>query len=308
VVILELRDLQEALTQKVQTTQREFTVIQERLSVLRRSWTEAEEDERPQVLAEQERLKEKQLTLAETVNLWRDYLREIETPRGEAALDQTLTNLSQCGVLEIEELVKSTRALMAMDPEERAGMFQQQVTTAANTPAGRMLERARTSYDLRNGGPAALQQAAVEFANRSNQAVDDAALAELESGMKHRDPIVVDLAARTIVQMLRFRALRSAEADVVRQAVLRLVAMNHPHVVPALIEVLSNPRTVYRESAGGTHEESNSPERLHALVALVERWRSGEVQKVIRSRALENDPQISNAATRALAAFPGEWG
>jgi hypothetical protein len=137
--------------------------------------------------------------------------------------------------------------------------------------------------------------------------VDDSALAEMETGLTHRDPIVVDLAARTVVQMLRFRALRSAEAEVVRQAVLRLVAMQHPHVVPVLIEILSTPRMVYRETAAGAEEESNSTERLQALVVLVERWRSAEVQAVIRSRALEKDPHIANAASRALAAFPGEW-
>jgi hypothetical protein len=59
--------------------------------------------------------------------------------------------------------------------------------------------------------------------------------------------------------------------------------------------------------AGNIVEESNSGERLQALVALVERWRSADVQGVIRSRALENDPQVANAAERALAAFPGAW-
>jgi hypothetical protein len=308
VVILELRDLHEVLTRQVSSIQREFTVVQEQLAVLRRKWTEAEPEDRPAVLAEQEALKEKQLPLAESVNLWRERLRGIEVPKGEAALEQLLTELSGCGVPEIAEAVEHARKLMAMDPEERDALIQKQTAAAVTTPAGRLLERARTSYDLRHDGAGALQKAAVEFSNRSGIAQDDAALEELEAALSHRDSLVADLAARTVVQILRFRILRSAEADMIRQATLRLVALPCAYVVPVLTELLITPRTAYRQAAGGMVEESNAAERLQALIALVEHWRSREVQNTIRTRIYDKEPDIANAAERALEAFPGEWG
>jgi hypothetical protein len=308
VVILELRDLHEAVSRQVQNVQREFTTVQDTLAKLRRDWTEADPADRPAILAEQEKYKEQQHSLAETVNLWRDQVREIEIPKGEEGLKQTLAALERCGIAEIAEAVTQARALMAMDPEERAALLQrQQIAAAADTPAGRLLERGRTSYDLRHDGAGALQKAAVEFANRSSIAMDENALAELEAAIKHRDPIVAELAIRAALQILRFRVMRSAESSVIHDAAQKLAAMDHTLVVPVLIELLTTPRIAYRETPTGSEEESNGADRLLALIALVERWRTREVQNVMRTRMHDMDPQIANAADRALAAFPGEW-
>ena len=65
-VILELRDLAQILDLKVNSVQREFTSIADRLSTLRRKWSEVEEPERPAIIAEQETLKEKQILVAAT--------------------------------------------------------------------------------------------------------------------------------------------------------------------------------------------------------------------------------------------------
>jgi hypothetical protein len=43
-----------------------------------------------------------------------------------------------------------------------------------------------------------------------------------------------------------------------------------------------------------------------ALIALVE-WRTREAQDAIRARTNDRDPEIRNAAEKALQAFPGEW-
>ena len=85
-VILELRELAIVLDRKVTAIQREFTSIADHLGVLRRKWVEEEETERPRIVKEQEALKEKQLVLAEQVNVWRDHLRAIENPSGEKAM------------------------------------------------------------------------------------------------------------------------------------------------------------------------------------------------------------------------------
>jgi hypothetical protein len=308
VVILELRDVHEALTRQVQNVQREFTTVQDKLAVLRREWTEADPADRPAIMLEQDKYKEQQHALADGVNLWRDRLRAIEIPKGEEGLKQTLAELEQCGIPDIAEAVGQARALMVMDPDERAALFQQQqMAVAANTPAGRLLERARTSYDLRHDGAAAMQKAAVEFANRTGIAQDDGALAELEAAFKHKDAFVAEVAVRAALQMLRFRIMRSAEASVIHQAAQKLTAINHPLVVPTLIELVTTPRIAYRETPTGSEEESNSNDRLLALIALVERWRTRDVQNIVRTRAHDMDPQLANAAQRALDAFPGEW-
>jgi HEAT repeat protein len=124
--------------------------------------------------------------------------------------------------------------------------------------------------------------------------------------MASSDPVVADVAMRTMVQILRFRAVRSAELDLVRAAVHKLVKIKDPSVVPVLIEILKNPRQGYLLVDGNLQEGSNGSSRLQALIALVE-WRTKEAQDAIRTRRLDRDPDIVNAAERALEAFPGDW-
>jgi hypothetical protein len=305
-VILELRELAIVLDRKVTAIQREFTSIADQLGVLRRKWVEEEETERPQIVKEQETLKEKQIVLAEQVNVWRDRLRAIENPSGEKAMLKELEELLGCGDVEVVDAVNRSKKILAMSPDEKALLFNKAASATANTPVGRLVQRAQTSYDLRSGGPTIRQETAVEFSNRSGMSQDDAVLTELEVAMEDPDPVVSDLAIRTLVQILRFRAVRAAELDTGQAAVQRLVKIQNPVVVPVLIEILKNPRQGYILVDGNLQEGSNNAARLLALIALVE-FRTKEAQDILRMRRYDKDPNIANAAERALEAFPGEW-
>jgi HEAT repeat protein len=146
----------------------------------------------------------------------------------------------------------------------------------------------------------------VEFSNRSGMSQDESIIADLEAALEDPDPVVSDVAIRTLVQILRFRAVRAAELDTGQAAVQKLVKIQNPVVIPVLIEILKNPRQGYLLVDGNLQEGSNGPARLLALIALVE-FRTKEAQDVIRMRRFDKDPNIANAAERALEAFPGEW-
>jgi hypothetical protein len=294
------------LERKVTTVQREFTSIADQLASLRRKWVEEEESERPRILKEQEALKDKQILLADQVNVWRDRIRAIENPTGEKAMQNMLEELLGCGDVEVVEAVNRAKEIIAMDPEEKAALFNKAAAATANTPVGRLVQRAQTSYDLRSGGPRARQEAAVEFSNRSGMAQDESIIVDLEAALEDSDPVVSDLAIRTLVQILRFRAVRAAELDTGQAAVQKLVKIRNPVVIPVLIEILKNPRQGYILVDGNLQEGSNGPARLLALIALVE-FRTKEAQDILRMRRYDKDPNIANAAERALEAFPGEW-
>jgi hypothetical protein len=305
-VILELRELAIVLDRKAAAIQREFTSIADNLAILRRKWVEEEETERPSIVKEQEALKDKQMLLADQVNVWRDRIRAIENPSGEKAMLTALEELLGCGDVEVVEAVKRAKQIMAMDPEEKAALFNKAAAATANTPVGRLVQRAQTSYDLRSGGARVRQETAVEFSNRSGMSQDESIIADLEAALEDPDPVVSDVAIRTLVQILRFRAVRAAELDTGQAAVQKLVKIQNPVVIPVLIEILKNPRQGYLLVDGNLQEGSNGPARLLALIALVE-FRTKEAQDVIRMRRFDKDPNIANAAERALEAFPGEW-
>jgi hypothetical protein len=305
-VILELRELAQVLDLKVTSIQKEFTSVADRLAALRRKWVEVEEPERPGIVKEQEVLKEKQLLLAEQINIWRDRLRSVEMPLGEAATKASLEEMLGCGDPQVFAAVENAKRLMAMDPEEKAVLFSKAAAVSANTPVGRLMERARSSYDLRTGGPGVRQEVAVEFANRSGISQDDSVVADLEEALQNTDAILSDVAARTLIQILRFRAVRAAELDTVFQAVQKLVKIKNPLVIPVLIEILRTPRQGYVYVNGNLQEGSNGTSRMLALISLVE-WRTREAQDAIRTRMNDRDPDIFNAAEKALQAFPGEW-
>jgi hypothetical protein len=305
-VILELRELAQILELKVNSVQREFTSIADRLSTLRRKWSEVEEPERPAIIKEQETLKEKQILVAEQVNVWRDCLRSIENPSGEKALAASLIDLLACGDAEVVAAVENAQRLIAMDPDEKAALFRKTVAASANTPVGRLMERARSSYDLRNGGPAVRQETAVEFANRTGMAQDDSVIEDLETASQNPDPIIADVAVRTLIQILRFRTVRAAELDTVHQAVQKLAKIKNLLVIPVLIEILRTPRQGYVYVNGNLQEGSNGPSRMLALITLVD-WRTREAQDAIRARSFDRDPEIVKAVERALQVFPGDW-
>ncbi|MGD0173830.1 MAG: hypothetical protein ABSC61_05265 [Anaerolineales bacterium] len=305
-VILELRELAQVLDLKVSSIQKEFTSVADRLAALRRKWVEVEEPERPGIVKEQEVLREKQLLLAEQINIWRDRLRSVEMPLGEAATKASLEEMLGCGDPQVVAAVEKAKRLMAMDPEEKAILFSKVAAVSANTPVGRLMERARSSYDLRTGGPGVRQEAAVEFANRSGISQDDSVIADLEEAAQNPDAILSDVAVRTLIQILRFRAVRAAELDTVFQAVQKLVKIKNPLVIPVLIEILRTPRQGYIYVNSNLQEGSNGTSRMLALISLVE-WRTREAQDAIRTRMNDRDPEIFNAAEKALQAFPGEW-
>jgi hypothetical protein len=305
-VILELRELAMVLDRKVTAIQREFTALADQLAVLRRKWTEEEESERPKIVKEQEALKERQLLLADQVNVWRDRIRAIENPTGEKALLASLDEFLGCGDAEVVAAVQRAKQIMEMDPEEKAALFNKAATATSNTPVGRLIQRAQSSYDLRNGGSTVRQEVAVEFSNRSGMAQDESILPELEAAAQDSDPVVSDVCLRTLVQILRYRAVRAAELDTAQVAVQKLVKIQSPVVIPVLIEILKNPRQGYLLVDGNLQESSNGPARLMALIALVE-FRTKEAQDVLRMRRYDKDPNIANAAERALQAFPGDW-
>jgi hypothetical protein len=305
-VILELRELAQVLELKVNSLQKEFTSIADQLAALRRKWSEVEEPERPGIVKEQETLKEKQLLLAEQVNIWRDRLRSIETPAGEQALKASMEELLGCGDPQVVAAVERSKQLIAMDPEEKAVLFGKAAAASANTPVGRLMERARSSYDLRNGGPGFRQEAAVEFANRSGMSQDDSVIADLEEASQNPDSILADVAVRTLIQILRFRAVRAAELDTVHLAVQKLAKIRNPLVIPVLIEILRTPRQGYLYVNGNLQEGANGPSRMVALISLVD-WRTRDAQDAIRARLNDRDKEIFNAAEKALQVFPGEW-
>lgn len=303
-----LRQLQEMLNRKADAVQREFIAVGERLQALSRRALEAGLEDRARLLTEQEALHETQRTLAGQVNLWRDRARAVLRQQSDEALRAFLAELLAEADEAVKPAVQHVLYLLDAPEEELAQLAQGQTRARPTTPAGRLIERARTEFDLRGQDPAPRQRAAVEFANRSGMAQNDEALAELEAALEDTDPLVREVVSLTLIQMLRFRAMRLGDLDVVHEAVKRLARLNHPAVIPVLIEILETPRTGFMRGEGeaGMVEASNTRSRGVALTRLVE-WRTPEAQAAVRARQFDREPPIILAAARALEMFPGEW-
>jgi hypothetical protein len=171
-----------------------------------------------------------------------------------------------------------------------------------------LIERARTEYDLRGKDPAPRHKAAVEFANRPGMAQNDEALAELEAALDAyaQDALVKEVVTLTLIQLHRFRATRLGDLDAAYASVQRLTRLNHPAVIPVLIEIVETPRTGFAQGEGGMVEGNNTRSREAALRSLVE-WHTPEAQAAVRARQRDRDPQIAQEAARALEQYPGEW-
>ena len=299
----ELRQLQQTLNQKADAIQHDFTALSEQLTALARRLLEARGVEQDPLLAEQAALRQQQQALAEDVNLWRDRARAALRQPGEDALRGFLTEL----LIGHDRPVSIAAGLVlhALDHPEEAGA-RAEAQRGPITPAGRLLERARTDFDLRGADPAPRHREAVGFANRPGLAQDDAAVAELEAALEETDPLVGEVAALTLIQLHRFRALRLSDLDAAHASVRRLARFKQRAVVPALIEILQTPRSGFAADKTGMAEANNLRSRLVALAALVE-WRSPLVQAAVRSRQHDRDPLMVEAANRALDVFPGEW-
>ena len=303
---LGLRQVQDALNRKADDIQHEFVALSERIDVLSRDIMEVRGEDRTQLRAEQESLRAKQAELAGEINTWRERSRAVLQQHGETALKAYLEELKTLGDTVLTFAVDLALHAIESPEEVLAELEAGHRSTGTVTAAARLLQRARTEYEMRGSDVGPRQRAAVEFANRPGMGQDDAALTELEAGMEDPDPIARDVAALTLIQLLRFRAVRLAELDRAHEAVQRLAALQHPAAVPPLVEVLTGPRTGFIRGPNGPEEASNERSRMVALLRLVE-WHTGEAQVALRGMRFDRDPHIVKAAEKALNLFPGDW-
>lgn len=304
---LGLRQLQEALNRKADGIQREFVLLSERLQQISQKLLEARGEERERLRAEQESLRARQQQIADEVNLWRERARAVLSQRGGAALRAYIEELVALDDPDFRTAAQHALYLMDASEEELAALAEQaNIRPEAKTPAARLIERARTEYDLRGVDSAPRYRAAVEFANRPGMAQDLEAIAEVERHIPDPDPMVREVAVLTVIQLHRFRALRLADLDSAHRSAQRLAQINHQAVIPALIEILENPRTGFVNTEQGPVEADNGRSRMVALLRLVE-WHTAEAQAALRARLFDRDPAIVKAASKALELFPGPW-
>ncbi|MBI3244584.1 MAG: hypothetical protein HYZ49_20075 [Chloroflexi bacterium] len=303
-----LKQVQQALGHRADGIQREFSAANDRLGVIGRKLLESEVENREQLVAEQEALRERRAELADEVNLWRDRAKNLMQQPGDNALRIYLKELLEIDDETLRPAVEHVLYLLDASDEELAGLTENRAEAKPLTAAGRLLERARTSYDLRGSDPAPRQQAASEFAGRSGMAQDEQAIAEIEAAGNDPDAIVRELAVLTLIQLHRYRAMRLADLDAAHHSVEQLARLTHPAVVPVLIGVLETPRAGFARSQDSEApvDSNNDRARLVALKRLIE-WHTSEARIAVQSRQFDRDSKISELAVKALEAFPGEW-
>lgn len=302
--------LQKALNAKADSIQREFITTSDRLTVLARKIIETEGEERDGYITEQEQLRERRAVIAADVNVWRDRAKDVILQAGEDALRAYLKDLAAttAGEESIQAAIKHLDFLMNATEAELAAFYAPKEDDKPLTVVGRLIERARKEYDLRQPDPAPRFRAASEFANRPGLAQDDASLTEIEESLFDPDKFVREVAALTIINLHRFRALRLADLDGAYHSVVRLTRLNHPQVIAALVAIVENTRTGFVNKPGQAEpvEENNSRLRVAALKRLIE-WHTPEARRAVEARQLDRDPDVSYLAKRALDAFPGDW-
>lgn len=304
----ELRHLQEILNHKADVVQREFIAAGEELRDLSRKIEEADGAERERLIATRSALHERQQAIADEVNEWRDRARAALRQPSEEALRAFLHDLAagddesvRSGAGRVLKMLDATDAELAQAAED-----QQRARARPTTPVGRLVERARTEYDLRGDDPAPRKRAAFEFANRAGMAQNEDALAELEAALGDEDATVKEVVTLALVEMHRFRALRLSDLDVAHASVERLARVQDRAAVRVLVEILETPRTGFTQGEGGVREGNNGRSRLVALARLAE-WHSAEAQAALRGRRFDRDSQIADEAQRLLDASPGDW-
>jgi len=296
----ELRQLQETLNRKADMIQREFGVAGEKLHGLARRIKDAKDEELKALLAEQEALHQQRLVLAEEINVWRDRARNVLHPLGEAQLRAYLAELLATEDEAVRAGAERVLVLMNATDAELAQIAAQQTRARPTTPVGRLVERARTEFDLRGQDPSFKQRAAVEFANRPGLSQDDGALAELEAAVDDPDPLVVEVVLLTLVQVHRFRAVRLADLDIALASTERLTKINHPAAIPALIEIAQAHRPGFTHAASGVVETDNRPLREAAINRLAT-WNTPQALAAVNARRQDRDSYIVEVANRALA-------
>jgi hypothetical protein len=280
--------------------------LSDELEDLSRNLLELRGDELEQKRQEQTELRERQAKLAEEVNLWRERARDVVRQRSEETLKAHLNDLLPLTDGALKMVIEGTLRMIDAPEEELERLALEQEGLGDRTPVDRLIERARTSYDLRGSDSSARQRAAVEFSNRPGMVMDEQAISELEVAINDRDPLVSELATLTLIQMHKYRALQFAELTISHEAVKQLAKINNSAVIPALIEVLENPRTGFVTEGEDAEETDNTHSRMVALLKLV-KWHTPDAKMAIRMRRFDQKDQIVSAAERALELFPGEW-
>jgi hypothetical protein len=305
VIGLGLRQVQDALNRKADSIQREFIQLSDRIEDIGRKILELRGEERQAMRAEQLELREQQQRLADEINEWRARARGIIQQSSKDSLRQQLEALKSLNDPILQPAIKQALYMFDASPEELAALTERPEPTE-QSPAGRLIERARTEYDLRSSDPAVRQREAITFANRPKMAQDDDILGEIEAAMQDSDPIVRELVILTTIQLHRFRALRFADLDAAHRSVQFLAKLNTPNVIPVLTEILEHVRSGYTEKEGKVVEVENHRSRMVALLRLVE-WHTPEAKAAIQGRRFDRDESIVQAAERALELFPGPW-
>jgi hypothetical protein len=300
-----LRQVQEALDRKGNLIQQEFIRMSEELDELSHDIVEADGDEKKTLKEQQRELRERQRQVAEEVNVWRTRARNVLTQPGESTLRAYLKELLELDEPTIVPSIEQALKLLDTPPEER-GPIDAAPDLEPKSPSERLIERARTEFDLRASDPGMRQREAITFANSPGFAQDEQILEDIEAAINDTDPLVVELATLTIIQLYRFRAMRFADLDIAHEAVQYLARLNHPSVIPVLIEIVEQRRVGYVEEDGEHVERHNNRSRMVALLRLV-KWHTGEAKQTIQKLRYDQDDHIAKAAERALELFPGAW-
>jgi hypothetical protein len=294
-----------ALERKASAVQHEFIQLSDQLDDLGREIADADEEEKKKIREQQQALRVEQQQIAEEVNLWRRRAREVTQQAGTSSLRSYLNDLLEFDEDLVTPATQNTLTLMETPPDER-GFTDEQPILTQQTPVGRLLERARTEYDLRVSDPAIRMKEAIAFANRAGMAQDEDSMAEIVAAMDDPDPLVRELAIFTSIQLLRFRALRLADLGEAHAAVQQLTQIPHPAIVSVLIEIVEQPRVGYIQEGDESTQADNSRSRMVALLKLVE-WHTAEAQLALQKLKFDRDPHIVKAAQRALELFPERW-
>jgi len=293
------------LERKASAVQNEFIQLSDQLDDLGRQLIDADEEGKKTIRDQQQALRIEQQQIAEDVNLWRRRAREVTQQPGTISLRSYLNDLLELNEELVTPAVQNALTLLDTPPDERGFQDEQPILTQ-QTPVSRLLERARTEYDLRVSDPAIRMKEAIVFANRAGMAQDEDSMAEIVAAMDDPDPLVRELAILTTVQLLRFRALRLADLEQAHAAVQQLTQIPHPATVPVLIEIVEQPRVGYVQEGGESQQADNNRSRMVALLKLVE-WHTAEAQIALQKLRFDRDPHIVKAAQRALELFPERW-
>jgi hypothetical protein len=307
VIGLGLRQVEKALDSKADAVQREFIATGDELDELGRKLLEASPEQRVKIQEKQRVLRERQRDLADEVNEWRDKARGVRSQPGQYTLKEFLAELKQLDDPLLNPSIDHAIYLLDAPEEELEALLQEAETTIVTTQAGRLIQRARTDFDMRRSDVGARQRAAVEFANRQGVAQQDELVKEIEAAIDDPDPMVKETAVLTAIQLHKFRCMRVADLDMAHASVQKLASLNHLAAIPVLVEVLENPRTGFTQAEDGSmNEADNHRSRMVALLRLIE-WHTPEAKLAVHKVQFDQNPDISKAAKRALELFPEDW-